>query len=148
MRRKWEKKPHPSPEHEIALLLLFFYWATCGLLHWNSCYSSAMFAVRIAGQTIIAVLAVGLVDWADLTENHLASAVEADRAMWEYDWWVSAHAIPIWQENDAQSVKNVHRHSLFLDQVAGQWENGKRPVGCMCCFQISISKGTCRWGSH
>lgn len=44
------------------------------------------------------------------------------------------------KENDAQSVKNIHRHSLFLDQVAGQWENGKQPVGCMSCFQTNISK--------
>lgn len=78
----------------------------------------------------------------------LLKLTAAERAMWDYEWWTAAHTIPICQENAAQSVKNVLRHSLFLDQVVGQWENGKRPVGCMCCSQINICKWTCRWDSH
>lgn len=61
-----------------------------------------------------------------LAQDHLASAVEADsswKRLWEYDWWISAHANSVCQENAGWSVKNVRRRSLFPDQVAvGKWE--------------------------
>ena len=108
---------------------------------------SPLFVLGIAGQTVTSCLGCR-VSCPSLTEDHLASVMEAESS-WESHAriWLMDRC-PICQENDPQSVKYVHPQCLFLDQVAGQWENGKRPLGWMRWFQINISEGTCRWCSH
>lgn len=112
-----------------------------GKKHLFSCYLLSLYPQsNMWPRSLKILLKLGLVcsetGWSNSNElpwllGQSAELTAAQRAKREYDWWISAHRIPVCPENTTQSVNYVLWHVLFLVQVLGSQGKGKQCLGCL-----------------
>lgn len=109
------------------------------------CWSSALFAVRLAGQTVMSCVAVGpSSEQASLGTiwTLLWRLTAAERVMWEYDWWISAHSLPFARKMTLKVWKMSNDTVFSWIRLRGSGKMGSSLLAACAVFRQTSLKGT------